>query len=357
MIRFSLRYFVCLMAGMVMSAGSVGAQVPEASAGSGDSTGDSLAVGSYPSFLQAQKVAILSSEVAGKVLEVKARPQDFVSASEVLLQIDPKMIRLNLKATQIKLAISELNIKEADVRYEYARDNLQIVETLYNNQVGGIPVSSQKELKESRQAKSLAELAQAKARANRESLMLEKEQAQALLEKHAIRAPFAGVVVPFSSVALKYLQGRAQPKRVEVGETVAVGQLVTAVMKVDRLRVSHWLPAAQLNRVHLGQKARVYVEGFSEPFAAKVVYISPTISPTGQFNIEVELANPPIKPAGAAKSATVTKSVSTSKSATSSKPAVSAKPIACLGRDIYRYKLRDGMRARVELPAQAQDEN
>ena len=78
------------------------------------------------------------------------------------------------------------------------------------------------------------------------------------------------------------------------------------------------LPVEQIDSVRLGQEARVYVQGSAEAIAAKVIYISPTVESTGQFNVDVELSNPA---AGGANQA----------------------------RDQYRYRFRPGMRAQVEL--------
>lgn len=278
----------------------------------------------FPSFLQAKQVAILSSEVDGRVDSINAEAQDFVAAGVVLIQMDPRLVTLALETVNVNLELNQLAEQEAQVRNDYARDNLKIVQSLFENSVGGIPVSSQKELKESQQSAQLSELAKTKARLERHGLEVERNKNRIVLEKHALVAPFDGVVVPFSSVAMKYLQDR-EPKRVEVGEVVRAGQIVMAMMRVDKLRVSHWLDVSQLNKVTLGQEVRVHVQGDDQPISARVVFISPTVNPTSQFNIEVEFDNPPVASR------------------------------ENLPRGAYRYRYRDGMRARVELtpPAEA----
>lgn len=274
----------------------------------------------FPSFVQARQVAILSSEVDGRVEKVNAEAQDFVAAGAVLIQMDSRLVTLTLKTVGINLELNRLAEQEALVRADYARDNLKIVQALFDNPVGGIPVSSQKELKESQQTAQLSELARTKATLEREGLEVERNKNTIVLEKHAITAPFDGVVVPFSSVAVKYLQDR-EPKRVEEGEVVRAGQLVMAMMKVDKLRVSHWLDVSQLSQVKLGQEVKVHVQGDEQPIPARIVFISPTVNPTSQFNLEVEFDNPRLQPSEK------------------------------LPRGTYGYRYRDGMRARVELTA------
>jgi len=72
-----------------------------------------------------------------------------------------------------------------------------------------------------------------------------------------------------------------------------------------------------LDSVHLGQSAKVYVQGSDAPIDAKVVFKSPTAnSATMQFRVEVELMNPLLADAKDGE---------------------------------YRYEFRPGLRARIEL--------
>ena len=90
-------------------------------------------------------------------------------------------------------------------------------------------------------------------------------------------------------------------------------------MKVDRLRVQWSLPISQLEQVEIGRKARVIIQNPKESSVeAQVIYKSPTVEITGQFNIEVEFENPPLNPQAPAKG-------------------------------FYLYRYRPGMRVRVTL--------
>ncbi|MBN2211595.1 MAG: HlyD family efflux transporter periplasmic adaptor subunit [Sedimentisphaerales bacterium] len=276
----------------------------------------------YPLYLQAQRVAILSSELDGKVKTMLAEPQDFVKTERPLLILDDSLAQLALQTLEINLRANKIGADEARVRREYADDNLKIVQELYDKAVGEIPVASVKELKESRQAAELAALAVEKNKIERDSLLIEQKRALEILSRHTIKAPFDGVVTPFSAtLAEKYMKDRGQPKRVVAGETVRAGQVVIALMKVDVLRVSHWLPVSQLSRVHLGDKVRVYIQGDDDPVEATVVFIGPTVESTGEFGIEAEFANPPLQPA----------------------PTSTGE---------YRFRYRDGLRARMEFVEQ-----
>jgi hypothetical protein len=94
--------------------------------------------------------------------------------------------------------------------------------------------------------------------------------------------------------------------------------MVAAIMKVDYLDVLDSLSVEMLPSVRLGQQVKVYVEGTAEPVAAQVVFISPTVATTGKFAVKAEFANPPLPDA------------------------------QNLPRGAYRYRFRDGMKARIE---------
>ena len=268
----------------------------------------------WNSFLQAQKVAILSSQVDGEIVRLNREPQDYVEKGTVLIQLDDELVRLRIESidTQIKLATGP---DEARIRFEYSQDNWEITRKLYEEVIGDSRVASDREWKLAQQEKDLAELGVKKAEREFKLLQLELRQNDLLLRKHAISAPMSGVIVPFSSVK-KF----EDLKQVEVGEVVRAGQTLLALMKVDRLRAFEPLPASQLQAVQLGQDALVYVQGVGEEgIPAKVVYKSPTVESTGQFHVEVEFENPLMPDADK------------------------------LPTNVYPYQFRPGMQARVQL--------
>jgi len=269
-------------------------------------------------FIRAQKVVILSAEVGALVTKIAHEPQDYVQKGRQILQLDDHMVKIEITAAQAQIAM-DTSIDEARIRLEYAAANLKIIQEMYDTILESGRVGSPKELQEAKERKELTELEHKKAMLNMKLLKLRLRQQEKLLEKHSICAPMDAVIVPFSSV--KGVPVVENAKRVEVGEMVQATQPVAALMKVDVLRVSLPRPVEQLDQVRLGQKAKVYVQGAAEEaIPATVVFKSPTVASTGQFNLEMEFAN----------------------------PAIDNKK---LGKGVYPYKFRPGMRARVELLA------
>lgn len=275
----------------------------------------------YPETLMARRVAVLSTAVDGIIENIIHEPQDFVEPGDVLVQLDANRVQLEVERLQTQIDLST-TLQEAQIRLDYAVDNFDIVEKLYETKIDSVPVGSKKEYDEAKQRKDMAKLDMTKATLEMKLLRLSLRQNQKLLAMHSIYAPWNGVIVPLSSVGTLADRGLKRP---EPGEMVRAGQEVIAIMKVDRLRITKALPISELDNVQLGQKVCVHVEGVEGgPIPGTVVYKSPTIvGAVKKFPIDVECRNPLL-------------------------PQDNTQP------GVYRYKFRPGMRARIELSDCAQ---
>jgi multidrug efflux pump subunit AcrA (membrane-fusion protein) len=245
--------------------------------------------------LDPQKMVVLSAAVNGIIAEITREPQDFVKKDDLLVQLDCEQIELQIKGIQLQIEMKRtIEIKEAEVKYEYARDNLAIVEKLYNKQIGGSAVASEKEMKEAIQSAQITKLGIEKIKKDIERLELELKQAEKMLEQHSLRAPMDGVIVSLASVDEILQVANLKVKPSEVGETVQVGKPIIAMMKVDKLRLRKTLPITQQGDVRLGQSVDVFIEDVvNKKVTGQVVYISPTInSATQTFEVKVEIDNP-----------------------------------------------------------------
>jgi len=245
--------------------------------------------------LDPQKMVVLSAAVNGIIAEITHEPQDFVKKDDLLVQLDCEQIELQIKGIRLQIEMkSTIELKEAEVKYEYARDNLAIVEKLYNKQIGGSAVASEKEMKEAIQSAQITKLGVEKIKKDIERFELELKQAEKMLEQHSLRAPMDGVIVSLASVDEILQVANLKVKPSEVGETVQVGKPIIAMMKVDKLRLRKTLPITQQGDVRLGQSVDVFIEDVvNKKVTGQVVYISPTInSATQTFEVKVEIDNP-----------------------------------------------------------------
>jgi len=272
-------------------------------------------------FVQAQEVVVMPAEVPGLIVRMPFKPQDFVKEGEVLVQLDPNLIALELDNIRSQIALSTKE-EAAAVRLQYAKDNYEIIKKLYETKIYVDEkirrVGTEKELKEAEQQKELTELGVRDARLEMNLLQIKLKQMRKRLSQMTIRAPWDGVIVPFFSVKNVPQLERSKPPA--VGEMTTTGQVVIAMMKVDILKVQSEVEVEQLDSLYLGKPAKVYIPyGSKEAIPAKVVFISPTVDSTGVVPFEVEFANP-------------------------AAPVSGVRP----GRGFYRYRFRPGMKARVE---------
>jgi len=245
-----------------------------------------------PSPLEAQKVVVLNLAIDGIVTQLEHEPQDLVKKGELLVQLDPYRVKLEVDSLKTQIEINRtVEAPENKIRYTYASENLEIIKKLYQYKIGEARAASEKELKEATQSSEIAAKELSRVGMDRKVLEFRMRQNQKILDQHSLRAPFDGVIVPFSSI--KALEDR-KLKPIEVGEVVVAGSPVMAIMKVDYLQIPWTLPIAELSSVQLGQKVKVVVDQpNSELIDAKIVYISPTIDyPTQTFDIKVEFTNP-----------------------------------------------------------------
>jgi len=246
--------------------------------------------------------------------------QEFVKKGDLLLQLDAKLVELEIEKLEAQIRMKEkLDSTEARIKHQYSVDNLNIIRKLSEKILSDMPVASEKELKEAEQRAKISEIELQRAELEIALLKVELKTSRKVLSQHAIEAPMDGVIVPFKSISSLNVQPPL--KELEEGEMAQAGRPMLAMMKVDAMRVDFIPNEDQLKNLRLGQSARIYVRGVEgEPVEGKVVYISPTMSTMGKSVwVTVEFVNPRVK------------------------------DYQKLPRGAYRYKYRHNMQARVEL--------
>ena len=251
----------------------------------------------YDQYLFPQKVVLLGAETNGLVVGMPFESQDFVKKDDLLVQLDPDLVDIEIERYQAQIDM-DTGIQKAAILLKFRRESLTIAEKLYSiilestdDPNNAIRVGSWKELQEAQQLFEDAELEDTRARLALKDLNLSLRRFQKNKEQMDIRAPWDGVMVKFTSI--KDVPSLNQFRQVEVGEMVQAGQPVVALMKVDTLKVFYKLPVAQLPRVSLHQRAKVTIKGFeNEPLDARVSYINPQVSAGETVDVEVEFANP-----------------------------------------------------------------
>lgn len=86
--------------------------------------------------------------------------------------------------------------------------------------------------------------------------------------------------------------GMVQEKRTSVGEYLAAGAPVITIVRVNPLRLRAEVPERDAQSIHMGQQARVKIEGGASNYMGRIMRLSPTISEQNRvLVVEAEISN------------------------------------------------------------------
>jgi len=209
--------------------------------------------------LQARRVSRLSTEVDGIVAELLVDDGDRVSAGQLIVRLNDEVATIEKSATAAAVAEAAARLADAERRYR------ELLALSKKQHVPATNVDSAKtEIDISRAA-----LAQSRAR---------DRHAQAMLHRHAVRAPFDGLV---------------RAKLVEVGEWVETSTALVELVETDFLRLEAPVPQFYFSRVRAGTRVELRFDAIPrDTFAATITTTIP-VSDTGArtFPVRIDLPN------------------------------------------------------------------
>jgi macrolide-specific efflux system membrane fusion protein len=227
---------------------------------------------------------------AGVLASLAVREGEMVKSGAPLAQIEDTEAQFAKRAAAVELLAARKQA-ESDVKVRYARKSLEVAEAELRRAVDSrkrLPESvSQSELDQLRLVvdRSSLEIEQAQlelelAQAARELKEVDVQSAEHDIQKRKIVAPLAGFVVEVNR---------------HRGEWVEPGQTILRILRLDRLRAEGLVNAQAVTGDLLGRRAKLSVtlDGKSQEFVGKIVFVSPEIDPVnGQVRVWAEIDNP-----------------------------------------------------------------
>lgn len=194
----------------------------------------------------AARSARLSAQTSGLVQELYVDAGSRVEAGDILLELDPELATLQLQS--------------ADARAEQARQSLQDAQRRLREARELVPMRSIAESVvrdlEAEVAVDTAALQQARAEAGYQ---------RAVLERHALRAPFSGVV---------------SAKLTELGEWITPGQAVLDLVATDTVRLDFPVAEDFLPAIKQGSEVNYHLNAApGNSYAGKVATVVPVTDP------------------------------------------------------------------------------
>lgn len=200
--------------------------------------------------LSSPSTAGIAPDVEGRLVEVRVEVGDHVKAGDILVKLDDELARLELQQAVAAEHEAATNLADSERRLREVRE-----------------LVARQSFPES-EALSLAAQVE-RNRAVLERRRAERAHADAMLERHTLMAPFAGVV------ALR---------EADLGERVDPDSTVLRLVAVDRLQLDLRVPQGYFGRVGNGTQAKVTVDAMPEreftTVVSRIVPVSDTSART-----------------------------------------------------------------------------
>ncbi|MBV8753560.1 MAG: efflux RND transporter periplasmic adaptor subunit [Pseudonocardiales bacterium] len=236
--------------------------VAGANPGAAERPGGGLVASGY---VVARRKSSLAAEVTGKVVELLVEEGVVVAAGQVVAQLDSV-----LAEQDVALARSRVTSAEAAAAAIAAdlRDAAQILGRVQTLSQKGFASDAERTRTEARVGVLSAQLNQARAQVA--TARLDAQRSAAVLEKHSIRAPFAGVVVERS----------AQPGEMISPMSAGGGFTRTGICTIvdmDSIEVEVEVNEAHIGRVHAGNAVTAALDAYPDwAIPASVIAVIPT---------------------------------------------------------------------------------
>lgn len=263
--------------------------------------------------LEADRQVPVVARVSGQVVELVAEEGDTVQRGQVLATLDSRSeelavdnARISLEEAEQTLATNDIAIEEARTAIEKARTtlaqaerDLERDERLFNNEEGGVSAVSEKVLETSRLTRDTAaqdlasqELALERAKLERDKAntavaraRVSLDEAELMLERMSVVAPFDGVVAT---------------RTIRMGQNLSAGEEAFVVADPLDLRVVFYRPQRELATFTARASDELTLTATSEAlpgveFGGRVLRIAPTIdAESGSFRLTAAMDGVPL---------------------------------------------------------------
>ncbi len=229
-------------------------------------------------YVVARRQATLSAEITGVIQEITFEEGAEVEPGEILARLDDERARYDLQLARARAAPAASGINSLQAQYEEAQTVFRRASTLAEQQAG-----SEASVTAARaQLDSLAAQIET-ARAELNVARAQLESAADFVERHVVRAPFAGVVIAKNAQVGEILS------RVSAGAGFTRTGIAT-VVDMTSLEIEVDVNEAQIQRVEPDQRVRAVLDAYPDwEIPAHVEAIIPTAD-RARATIQVRVA-------------------------------------------------------------------
>ena len=201
--------------------------------------------------LEARVSATISPKISGRVEEVLFDQGDKVKSGDLLVRLDDAELleqvaiaKANLDASQAALVRLETDKERANAVVIHARQQYQRDQALLPSRA-----ISQAEVDSDIESLAVAEAGLSRAEAAISEGQKELVASEKTLEYHRARLADTRIVAPFDGMIVR--------RHRESGDVVVPGSSVLSLISMDELWVNAWVDETEMEKVKVGQPARV----------------------------------------------------------------------------------------------------
>ena len=216
-------------------------------------------------YVVARRQATVSAEITGRIADVLVEEGARVEAGDVLALLDDARAQLELDLIESQIAAASARVQSLDVQVREARRVSDRAAQLFEREIA---TDAARTAAEAQLASLQAQLRAAQA--DLESARVRQTSQLDLIERHTVRAPFAGVVIA---------------KNAQVGEILFPGSAgggftrtgVATLVDMDSLEIEVDVNEGQIQRVSPGQRVETILDAYPDwRIASRVEAIIPT---------------------------------------------------------------------------------
>lgn len=203
------------------------------------------------------RVAQLSAEVSGQVETVNVEVGDRVGTGDTLLQLDREIEQFSLQSLQAETEQARAQLADARRRYQDA-EQLRQQKSISANELRLLQAEVEIDAAALRQRQA------------------EERRQQARVERHTLKAPFAGVI---------------SERAAEIGEWIEPGNPVLTLVAIDDLRIDFRVPQEFYTRINRQSSISVTLDALPDrEFDGRIETVVPVSDPSSRtFIMHVRL--------------------------------------------------------------------
>ena len=232
-----------------------------------------VVTGNYAGEVRSEEMTEVSSEVAGRLLEVQANIGDAVDEGQLLGRVDDRNLRQSVRELAASVSVSQATKAEAEVNLSNLESDLRRKQPLRDRDM-----VSEREIEELENSIANAEQQLAVAEAQIEQAQARLASARDDLDNTQIRAPFDGVI---------------GNRYVERGSHVQPGQAIFSVVDDDMLYVAVQVPERKAAMVHAQTPVQIRVGALnSTALVGEIHRVAPMMdSATRSLRVDVAVVD------------------------------------------------------------------